>query len=60
MGDLDAAAVQALFDSDYGVGLGINRAQRAAILRALIYYYGLHMESFGELKSLQVLQEVLS
>ena len=60
MGDLDSAAVQALFDSDYGDGIGINRVQRAAILRALIYYYGLHMESFGELKSLQVLQEVLS
>lgn len=60
MGDLDATAVQALFDSDYGDGIGINRVQRAAILRALIYYYGLHMESFGELRSLQVLQEVLS
>ena len=60
IGDLDPQAVQALFDSDYGQVLGINRVQRAAILRALIYYYGLHMESFGELRSLQVLQEVMS
>lgn len=58
--DLDPQAVQALFDSDYGQVIGINRLQRAAILRALIYYYGLHMESFGELRSLQVLQEVMS
>jgi DNA repair protein RecO (recombination protein O) len=60
MGDLDPKAVQDLFDSEYGEAVSINRAQRAAILRALIYYYGLHMESFGELKSLQVLQEVMS
>lgn len=58
--DLDPGAVQALFDSDYGQVVGINRLQRAAILRALIYYYGLHIESFGELRSLQVLQEVMS
>jgi DNA repair protein RecO (recombination protein O) len=60
MGELDPKAVQTLFDSYYGEATGINRAQRAAILRALIYYYGLHMESFGELKSLQILQEVMS
>ena len=60
MGDLDAFAVQSLFDAEYGVEIAINRVQRAAILRALIYYYGLHMESFGELRSLQILQEVLS
>jgi DNA repair protein RecO (recombination protein O) len=60
MGELDPKAVQTLFDSHYGEATGINRAQRAAILRALIYYYGLHMESFGELKSLQILQEVMS
>jgi DNA repair protein RecO (recombination protein O) len=60
MGDLEASTVQELFDADYGDGVGVNRVQRAAILRALIYYYGLHMESFGELRSLQVLQEVLS
>jgi len=60
MGELDPKAVQALFDSEYGQVIGINRIQRAAILKALIYYYGLHMESFGELKSLQILQEVLS
>lgn len=60
MGELDPKAVQALFDSEYGHVIGINRIQRAAILKALIYYYGLHMESFGELKSLHVLQEVLS
>jgi DNA repair protein RecO (recombination protein O) len=60
MGELDPKAVQTLFDSHYGEAIGINRAQRASILRALIYYYGLHMESFGELKSLQILQEVMS
>ncbi len=58
--ELDSSAVQALFDAEYGEVPGITRIQRAAVLRALIYYYGLHMESFGELRSLQVLQEVLS
>lgn len=58
--ELDVTIIQELFDADYGDGVGVNRIQRAAILRALIYYYGLHMESFGELRSLQVLQDVLS
>jgi DNA repair protein RecO (recombination protein O) len=57
---IDAAALGALFHADYGQEVLMKRGQRQAILAALIFYYQLHMESFGELRSLQILQEVLS
>ncbi|HSH65143.1 MAG TPA: DNA repair protein RecO [Bacteroidia bacterium] len=36
----------------------INRFQRKELLQALIYYYQFHIASFGELKSLSVLEEI--
>jgi hypothetical protein len=38
----------------------LSKIQRKEILAALIQYYQIHVESFGELRSLQILQEVLS
>jgi DNA repair protein RecO (recombination protein O) len=57
---IDAEALSALFHADYGQEVLMKRGQRQAVLAALIYYYQLHMESFGDLRSLQILQEVLS
>jgi DNA repair protein RecO (recombination protein O) len=57
---IDAEALSALFHAAYGQEVVMKRGQRQAVLAALIYFYQLHMESFGDLRSLQILQEVLA
>jgi DNA repair protein RecO (recombination protein O) len=36
-----------------------GRAGRSELLSQLLYYYGVHLESFGEMRSLEVLRDVL-
>jgi DNA repair protein RecO (recombination protein O) len=54
----------AIFDqialSDYGSNISLTKIQRKEILAAVIRYYQIHVASFGELRSLQILQEVLA
>lgn len=38
----------------------LNKSQRIALLKALLFYYELHLENMGEIKSLDVLRAVLS
>jgi DNA repair protein RecO (recombination protein O) len=38
----------------------LNRLQRKELLQALILYYQLHIDGFGEVKSLSILEEVAS
>lgn len=57
---LDVETMQTLFTTDYGTAVLMKRGQRNAILQALIYYYQIHMDSFGDLRSLHILQEVLA
>jgi DNA repair protein RecO (recombination protein O) len=45
---------------DYGKPFVLSKIQRKEILAALIQYYQIHVESFGELRSTQILQEVLA
>lgn len=47
-----------LLSADYGTTLKINNMQRRTILDLLIKFYHEHMESLGEIKSVQVLREV--
>jgi len=42
----------------YTSPLALDRAGRAGLLDALLQYYALHFENFGELKSLAVLREL--
>ena len=49
-----------LIQSDYGTPIVMTKNQRKELLGALIRYYQLHVESFGDLRSLQILQEVLA
>jgi DNA repair protein RecO (recombination protein O) len=58
--EIDGEALSALFGAVYGQEVVMKRGQRQAVLAALIYYYQLHMESFGDLRSVQILQEVLA
>ena len=49
-----------LIAADYQTPILINRGARNHLLEVIIIYYHLHVEDFGEVKSLQVLREVLS
>lgn len=46
--------------ADYGTAISLTKVQRKEILAAVIRYYQIHVESFNELRSLQILQEVLA
>ena len=47
-----------LLSADYNSGLKINNMQRRSLLDLIIKFYHEHMESLGEIKSIQVLREV--
>lgn len=46
--------------SDYGTRLSLSQDRRRKVLDSLVEYYRLHLEGFGEVKSLKVLKEVFS
>jgi len=48
-----------LLNHNYGISIPLDRARRILILEKLIFFYKIHMESLGEIKSLDVLREVL-
>jgi DNA repair protein RecO (recombination protein O) len=54
------AGLDALIQADYGHPIVLHRAERKELVAAMINYYQLHMENFGEIRSLQILQEVLA
>jgi DNA repair protein RecO (recombination protein O) len=45
--------------SDYGLSIPLDRARRIRILEKLIFFYKIHMETLGEIRSMEVLREVL-
>lgn len=49
-----------LIVADYQTPILMNRSVRNHLLEVIILFYQLHVEEFGEIKSLQVLREVLS
>lgn len=48
-----------LIAADYETIVSMNSAQRRSILECLLRFYNLHIETFGEMKSVQVLRDVL-
>lgn len=50
--------INLLIQADYGVAIPMNQFTRNEILDALLKFYQLHFEGFGEIKSLNVLREV--
>ena len=52
--------LDALIQADYGHPIVLHRAERKELLAGMLNYYQLHMENFGEIRSLQILQEVLA
>lgn len=56
----ESAAVASIIKSEYDTEIKIATSARREILKALVEYYRLHLEGFGEVKSLPVLMEVFS
>ncbi|NIJ55647.1 DNA repair protein RecO [Dyadobacter arcticus] len=52
-------AMDQLLNNGYGISIHLDRARRIRILEKLIFFYKIHMDSLTEIKSLEVLQEVL-
>jgi DNA repair protein RecO (recombination protein O) len=52
--------LQQLLNSDFENELVITKEQRRNLLELLLKFYAEHLENFGELKSVQVLRDVLS
>lgn len=56
----EMALLERLLHTDYAATLSINNQMRRHLLAHLIKFYNLHIENFGDLKSIQVLKEILS
>jgi DNA repair protein RecO (recombination protein O) len=56
---IEEVLLQELIESDFHSKLVMTNLQRRNILDILLHFYSIHIDTFGELKSLQVLREVL-
>lgn len=52
-------ATRLLLSSGYGTVIHLDRQRRVSILEKLLFFYKIHMDSLGEIRSLDVLREVL-
>jgi DNA repair protein RecO (recombination protein O) len=52
--------LERVLKSEYDQPIAMNQHQRRAILNHLLHFYGEHVETIGEIKSTQVLRELLS
>jgi DNA repair protein RecO (recombination protein O) len=53
-----AGNLNELIMGEYGIKVSMNHQERNEILEALLKFYQLHFENFGEIKSLKVLREI--
>jgi DNA repair protein RecO (recombination protein O) len=60
LNEIDAQILNELVMANYGAPFLISRSQRKEYLSGLLHFYRLHMESFGELRSWEILQEVMA
>lgn len=56
----DNEGITALLEADYTTPLNLSYTQRRQVLDALIQFYASHLDSFGEVRSLEVVRELLS
>ncbi|SKC15693.1 DNA repair protein RecO [Dyadobacter psychrophilus] len=56
---VEKSATMQLLIGNYGLNMPLDRKRRILILEKLVFFYKIHMESLGEIKSLEVLREVL-
>lgn len=57
---IDEGLLNTALNSDYHSELNLTNVQRRNILDALLRFYSMHVENFGQMKSLTVLREILS
>lgn len=57
---IEAQVLQELIMANYGESFSISRTQRREFLAGILHFFRLHMDSFGELKSWEILQEVMA
>lgn len=55
----EQTAIRQMLENGYGLSIPMDRSRRIAILEKLIFFYKIHMDSLGEIKSLDILREVL-
>jgi DNA repair protein RecO (recombination protein O) len=55
----ESEILKALIFSDYNNKLKLSNRSRRKLLDLLLKYYHLHIENFGEIRSIQILKEVL-
>lgn len=53
-------SIDQLMEANHQIALQLRRSERMVILQAIIEFYRFHFDSIKEIKSLQVLKEVLS
>ncbi|TLV00165.1 DNA repair protein RecO [Dyadobacter luticola] len=56
---IEQDATAHLLYSDYGTHISLDRTRRIRILEKVIFFYKIHMDTLGEVRSLEVLGEVL-
>ena len=52
-------ATEQLLMNGYGFEVALDRSRRIDILEKLLFFYKIHMDTLGEIRSLEVLKEVL-
>ncbi|MCI0751736.1 MAG: DNA repair protein RecO, partial [Flammeovirgaceae bacterium] len=60
MGNEEMNLLTILLTCDFATHVPMTLAQRREILESLIYFYKDHIDSLGEIKSMQILKEVMS
>jgi DNA repair protein RecO (recombination protein O) len=57
--EAEHAATAQLLANGYGLSIRLDRVRRISILEKLLFFYKIHMDALGEIRSLDVLREVL-
>jgi DNA repair protein RecO (recombination protein O) len=58
--DKEESILNQLLKADYNTTIAMNQLQRRNLLDVLLRFYTLHIESFGEIKSLAVVRELIN
>lgn len=54
------AALQTWLSAPFGTPVVLDKSRRLSLLNMLLFFYKIHLDSLGEIKSLEVLHEVLN
>ena len=57
--DIELKATKQLLVQNYGAVIPLDRVRRVSILEKLLFFYKIHMDALGEIRSLEILTEVL-